>query len=271
MASSGWPPVLKKATERAGRWPILHASPTEPCDGANPFPGLGLCARPVARPWYAAPVWQRQSEGDQMRHVDRVLETALEYVRQEVPVTAAHGVVRGASDRRFRRGRWKCDCGVEACLRPGSHPIEGGLSLSGEWEVINFWRQHPSANLMISPGGGIDIWDVPREIGALAMRRMEEQQLAAWPPVLRRPNGRWVFCTSPLTHSTPPGIAAHGTMVRRFAGDELLLVPPSQTPLGRPYWEWASSFPWTPIADPGPLLAALASAAAGLHSWEVSR
>lgn len=199
----------------------------------------------------------------------RVAAAASQHALLGVPVMAAYGVIRESTGSRFRRGTWGCGCGDAACSRPGSHPIEGAAATT-ETEVTDLWTKHPSANLMIGGGGAVDLWRAPREIGTLAMRRMEDQRLAIWPPALRQPADRWLFCTSQLTEP-PPRIHAHGSEVTRVPAGEFVLAPPSRTPIGRLYWEWAPTFPWSPLVPADVLLSALSSAAAALHEWEVVR
>lgn len=113
----------------------------------------------------------------------------------------------------------------------------------------------------------MDVGDVPREIGALGMRLLEQLLPSVWPPIMREQNGRWIVCTLPIDTPTPQ-VSAHGTTVNRLTPDALVLVPPSRRTT-RLHWLWSPRFPHAPLPEPWPILCALAAAAEWLQPWEI--
>lgn len=121
-----------------------------------------------------------------------------------------------------------------------------------------------SPDLEIVTGRAVDAWDVPREVGALAMRLLEQQRLDVWPPVTQLPTGRWLFLTRPHDGEVPD-IEAHGTSVRHHGIDGRVVVPPSRGLR----WIWAPRFPRTALPEADAVVLAFLTAASRLHPWEV--
>lgn len=198
------------------------------------------------------------------------IEAALAYVQRGVPVTPSFAPVRANAGGRWRRrAQWTCACGRAACATPTEHiATETAGRLTTTSAVETAWHDAPESNLMISPSEAIDIWDAPRELGALAMRLLEHTPRGVWPPVMQTATGRWIVVTSRLD-DVAPHIAAHGTRLERVPADGLVLVPPSRRLTGSLHWLWSQRFPHTPLPEPWPILAAFAEAAERLHPWEI--
>ncbi len=108
-------------------------------------------------------------------------------------------------------------------------------------------------NLLIASGPEVAIWRVPLAPGSYAMRRLEQQRLTIWPPVMRLPDHGWIFCTAPTKQRV--GLAD----VELVSDDAPVLAPPSRGPNGgRLRWLWSPRFPAVPLPEAEPVLAALA-------------
>lgn len=198
---------------------------------------------------------------------NRLLDVALGYVAAGVPVTPAHPMVRRVGGR-GRQRRWVCGCGGDRCPSPGAHPVGRAQRILSAERVVDLWSGPEPPGVLISPSAAIDLWRLPRELGALGMRLLESQRPSIWPPLMHCSDGSWVVCTRPLAASAP-AIEAYGLRVERMGPSELLPVPPSRHVGGRLHWLWSQRFPQTPLPEPSPVLAALSAAAMRLQPWEL--
>ena|SRR6266508_161835 len=166
-----------------------------------------------------------------LRKSNRLLAAAHGFAQRGTPVTPAWPLIRYSAGRsRWRvRAAWHCGCGDESCASPGAHPL-GPQQLLAAADVDEIWRSERPPNLLISPNECIAMWSVSREVGAYGMRLLEQQRIPIWPPVLRLPDGRWLFCTS---SADQPHDAVYelGRRVRQLSPDSLG-ARVSNTPVG---------------------------------------
>lgn len=198
---------------------------------------------------------------------NRLLDAALAYAAAGVPVTPAHRVVPLDGGRAWRR-RWECACGLAGCPDAGAHPVGDARRVLSTELVAELWGGQEPPGLLISPSATIDVWRMPRELGALGLRLLEAQRPSIWPPLLHRPDGSWAACTRPLAEPAPV-IETYGLRVEKLGPGDLLPVPPTRHPRGRLHWLWSQRFPHTPLPEAAPLLAALSAAAMRLQPWEL--
>ncbi|SDT48754.1 Diguanylate cyclase, GGDEF domain [Jiangella sp. DSM 45060] len=145
---------------------------------------------------------------------NRLLDAALAYAAAGVPVTPAHRVVPLDGGRAWRR-RWECTCGLTGCPDPGAHPVGDARRVLSAELVAELWGGQEPPGLLISPSATIDIWRMPRELGALGLRLLEAQRPSIWPPLLHRPDGSWAACTRPLAEPVPL-IETYGLRVEKL-------------------------------------------------------
>lgn len=186
-----------------------------------------------------------------VRRTNRLLMAARAYVERGIAVTPASPIVPDPAGTSWRT-TWMCGCGDRYCETPGSHPLRPEpltqlSQVSAAYDVANV------PNLLIASGPQVAIWRVPLAPGSYAMRRLELQRLAIWPPVMRLPNSGWIFCTAPTKQ--PIGLAD----IELISEDAPVLAPPSRGPNGgRLRWLWSPRFPAVPLPEAEPVLAALA-------------
>lgn len=186
-----------------------------------------------------------------VRRTDRLLVTARAYVERGIAVMPASPMVPDATGTSWRT-TWMCSCGDRYCETPGAHrlttePLTQLSQVSAAYDVAS-----PS-NLLIASGPQVAIWRVPLAVGSYAMRRLEQQRLTIWPPIMRLPDQGWIFCTAPTKQ--PAGLAD----VELVCEDAPVLAPPSRGPNGgRLRWLWSRRFPAVPLPEAEPVLAALA-------------
>jgi hypothetical protein len=177
--------------------------------------------------------------------------TARAYVERGIAVMPASPLVADPAGTSWRT-TWMCSCGDRYCETPGTHPLETEpltqlSQVSAAYDVLT------PPNLLIASGPKVAIWRVPLAPGSYAMRRLEQQRLTIWPPVMRLPDQGWIFCTA---QTTLPTRLADFELVSE---DAPVLAPPSRGPSGgKLRWLWSPRFPAVPLPDAEPVLAALA-------------
>lgn len=208
-----------------------------------------------------------------VRRTNRLLVAARAYVDCGIAVMPASPMVPDPAGTSWRTA-WMCSCGNRYCETPGAHrlatePLTQLSQVSAAYDVAS------PPNLLIASGPQVAIWRVPLAVGSYAMRRLEQQRLTIWPPVMRLPDQGWIFCTAPTKQ--PIGLA-DVELVRENAS---VLAPPSRGPNGaRLRWLWSPRFPAVPLPEAEPVLAALAvgsmdvlrvAGAADEHAYAPSR
>ncbi|GAA3144537.1 hypothetical protein JOF29_005720 [Kribbella aluminosa] len=186
-----------------------------------------------------------------VRRTNGLLMAARAFVERGIAIMPASPVVPDPAGTSWRT-TWMCSCGDRYCETPGAHrlttePLTQLSQVSAAYDVAS------PPNLLIASGPQVAIWRVPLAAGSYAMRRLEQQRLTIWPPVMRLPDHGWIFCTAPTKR--PTGLA-DAELVRE---DASVLAPPSRGPNGgRLRWLWSPRFPAVPLPEAEPVLAALA-------------
>ncbi|WP_433339192.1 bifunctional DNA primase/polymerase [Spirillospora sp. CA-294931] len=200
---------------------------------------------------------RRQKAHDRMH--DRLARAAREY--------AALGWPCNLGAFAPERGDRACSCDRLGCPDPGAHPMSAawGLQSSDDAGVLDgWWRKWPQANIILPTGRVFDVFDVPAEAGALALRRIDADALAAG-PVAAVGDERYLFFVatrgapddedewwschldcSPETVTETPGMRWH-------CRDSYVVAPPSVLPHGREV-VWIRPPDGSPLPDPLRLL-----------------
>ena len=185
------------------------------------------------------------------RKENKLLTATRAYIERGIAVTPASPMVPDPAGTSWRT-TWMCSCGDRYCETPGAHPL-ATEPLTHVPQASTLYDVPTPPNLLIASGPEVAIWRVPLAPGSYAMRRLEQQRLMIWPPVMRLPDQGWIFCTAPTKQRV--GLAD----VELVSDDAPVLAPPSRGPNGRRLrWLWSPRFPAVPLPEAEPVLAALA-------------
>jgi len=182
----------------------------------------------------------------------RLLAAAKAYVDHGIAVMPGSPMVPDAETTSWRTS-WRCSCRDRWCGTPGMHPL-APAPIDTPSEVEALWGVPVPPNVLIASGPVVAVWRVSRTLGAYGMRRLEQQRLSVWPPLMRT-SGDWVFCTEPVGSEFVPA-----PDVELVTPDAPVLAPPSRGADGVRRWEWSRAFPAAPLTSAESLMAALAAA-----------
>ncbi|WP_059011717.1 bifunctional DNA primase/polymerase [Streptomyces specialis] len=93
----------------------------------------------------------------------------------------------------------RCSCGRAECPSPGAHPLDSaplvpaGTTLE---RALRAWARPPGAAVLLPPGRGFDVIDVPAAAGVRALPRLGRMGLPPGPVALA-PHGRAWFLVAP--------------------------------------------------------------------------
>ena len=195
------------------------------------------------------------------------LETAVEYAAMGWPVcpgaeaggTGGRHLRQGLAPRGTARTAWgaaretgrACSCDRIGCPAPGAHPISPAWQIEASddpAEVARWWRDSPSASIILVTGRVFDVLDVPAAAGSLALGAMARDGAVPGPVALTS-DGRALFFVA--TRGAPadesewwschldcePGTYETVTGLRWHTRDSFVVGPASRRgPLPAPGW-----------------------------------
>jgi hypothetical protein len=191
-----------------------------------------------------------------------LLDSALAYAEQGVPVVALHHPAVSGSRWRQRWTTLGCSCGQPACGQPSEHPLTvGGLAdaTTDSAQVRAWWQRHPEANVGLATGVVFDVLDLDAATGQTAFRRLKALA-APTGPVARTGSGRWHFYTvaTGLTDSAIPRGTGVPNQVHWHGRGGYVVAAPSRH-VGGALTCWLSGLT-TPLPEVQPLLHELLAA-----------
>ncbi|GAA0549746.1 MULTISPECIES: bifunctional DNA primase/polymerase [Actinomadura] len=164
-----------------------------------------------------------------------------------------------------------CSCDRIGCPDPGAHPVSATWAhqASVDTGVIDrWWVKRPLANIILPTGRVFDVFDVPAAAGAIALDRIEDEDLPVG-PVASFGGDRHLFFVAtrgaPVDEDewwschldTLPEDVAETPGMRWHCRDSYVVAPPSVLPYGREV-SWLRPPARGPLPDPLRLLEVLA-------------
>jgi|SRR5271157_614151 len=186
---------------------------------------------------------ERQKTERNIPHHDP-LTAALDYARKGFRIFPLHSV----------DDHGQCTCGKQDCEKPGKHPriYNGfkGATTDGS-QIIQWWNQHPDANIGIRTGKGLFVLDVDENEGEDSLRELEEKQGKlpdTWESLTGR--GRHLYLSSPTDKYIKSSRSQIGNNLDVRCEGGYVIAPPSRHFLGNLYeWECSSHPEDIPMAE----------------------
>ncbi|MFA1542349.1 bifunctional DNA primase/polymerase [Actinomadura sp. DLS-62] len=165
-----------------------------------------------------------------------------------------------------------CSCDRIGCPDPGAHPVSAAWAHQASVDpgvIEGWWSKRPQANVILPTGRVFDVFDVPAAAGAIALDRIEREDIPVG-PVASFGDERHLFFVA--TRGAPadedewwschldtlPEDVAETPGMRWHCRDSYVVAPPSVLPHGREVG-WLRP-PGGALPDPLRLLGVLADA-----------
>ncbi len=204
------------------------------------------------------------------------MAAAASYTAMGWPVCAGAYPLRGAAEARGTGQRSSgqrssgqsgstgraCSCDRVGCPDPGAHPISAAWQSQATMDtrVINrWWREEPSANVLLVTGRVFDVLDVPATAGRIAAQAFARAPAGSGPVAVCGPD-RYLFFV--VTRGAPadevewwschldcePGGIADTPGIRWHCRDSYVLAPPSRHISGQQV-HWLTEPAGQPLPD----------------------